>query len=112
MIRRTAIALAFMLFGFLSLLVVNFTYTWTCHHFSGFCKVYTGPCPGIDTCTPDTLSSVVLSAVYFGPSIVFGIAGFLFSKQPRRAVVWGALLVCLILAHSVVMISALQATTS
>ncbi len=111
MIRRSFIALAFALLGFASLLVVNVAYTWTCHHFAGYCKVYSGPCPGIDTCTPGTLLSLVLVAVYFGPSILFGVAGFLFSKQPRSVLAWIALVVGLIAIHSVVMIAALQVTT-
>ena len=111
MIRRIVIALAFAMLGFVSLLVVNITYTWTCNRFSGFCKIYTGPCPGIDVCTPDTLFSLVLIAVYFGPSIVFSMAGFFFSKQPRSAFAWGALLMGLVFTHSVVMITALQVMT-
>jgi hypothetical protein len=95
----------------LSLFVVNVTYTWTCHHFSGFCKTYTGPCPGIDTCTPGTLLTLTLVAVYFGPSIVFGMAGFLFSQRSRGPLAWIALLAGLIAIHSVVMVAAIHTTT-
>jgi len=111
MIRRLIIAMAFVLAGFASLLVSNVTYTWTCNHFPNLCKVYTGPCPGIDACTPDTVRSMMFFAVYFGPSILFGIVGFVFSKETRSLWAWLRLLLGLVVLHSVVMFFGIQLTT-
>lgn len=108
MTRRIIIAFAFALLGFASLLVANLTYTWTCNHFANFCKVYTGPCPGIDTCKPDALLNLALVAIYFGPSILFGIVGFIFSRRPRSALVWLGLIAGLVVLHSVLMILGTQ----
>lgn len=104
MIRRVIIVFAFALLGFASLLVANFTYTWTCQHFTNFCKIYAGPCPGIDTCKPEALLNLVLVAVYFGPPILFGIVGFVFSRRPRSGLDWTGLILGLIALHSVIMI--------
>lgn len=111
MTRRLFIAFAFVLLGFASLLVANFSYTWTCQHFVNFCKVYTGPCPGIDTCKPDSLLNLVLVAVYFGPSILFGIFGFIFSSRQRSALAWIGLIAGLVVLHSLIMMVGIQATT-
>lgn len=111
MTRRFIIAFVFALLGFASLLVANFTYTWTCQHFANFCRVYTGPCPGIDTCKPDTLLNLALVAVYFGPPIVFGIVGFVYSKKPRSVWSWLGLTVGLVALHSVIMMVGIQGTT-
>ena len=111
MMRRVGVTLVFAMLGLISLLLADAAHSWLCLHVSGFCRQASGPCPDIDVCTPGALRSLVLFAVYFGPSIVFGMAGFFFSKKPRSAFAWGALLVGLVSIHSVMMIAAIQATT-
>jgi hypothetical protein len=110
MTRRVGVALLFVLLGFASLLLVDFLLTWLCSHVSGLCKRYTGPCPGIDTCTPDTLKSIGIFAVYLGPPVIFSVSGFLFSRRPRSTLAWVALLACLFAAHTMAMIVVEQAT--
>lgn len=108
MIQRSGIVLLFAFLGIGSLLLVDSLLTWLCAYMPGLCRRYSGPCPGIDVCTPDAMMSLVLSAVYFGPSIAFGAAGYFFSKQPRNIVSWVVLLVGLVVVHSVFMFTVMQ----
>lgn len=110
MMRRAGIALMFALLGFVSLLLVDDLLTWLCAHVSGVCRPYSGPCPGIDVCTPDALKSVLLTFIYFGPAVAFATIGFLFSRRPRPWSSWLALPSVLFAAHAVVMFAVMQAT--
>jgi hypothetical protein len=102
MTKRIGIAALFVLFGFLSLGVADALYKLACSHF-GFCTTYSGSCPGIDVCIPRGWDHVRLVAIYVGPAIIFGITGFIFSRQPRAVLMWVALLAGLVVAHSAVM---------
>lgn len=110
MIRRGAIALFFAVLGLFNLLLVDDTITWLCSHFAGICRTYTGPCPGIDACTPDTLMSIALSAIYFGPSVVFAAVSYFFSAKKRGAAVWATLTMSLVVLHIVAMFAVMQLT--
>lgn len=108
MIRRIGIALAFAIAGMFSLLFVESIHTWACSHFPWLCSRYTGPCPGIDVCTPDGWQILVLFAIYFGPSLVFGCAGFYFSRKDRQIRSWLVFLASLIAIHALVMFVSLR----
>ncbi len=110
MIRRIAVTLLFAVLGLANLLLVDDVLSWLCAHFSGVCHSYAGPCPGIDTCRPGKLMNLALTAIYFGPPLVFAVAGFLFSKKKRRPAAWAFLLVGLVATHIAVMFVVMQST--
>jgi hypothetical protein len=108
MIRRAAITLLFAILGIASLLFFDAIDVRVCELFPSIlhCRARFPQC-GLDCSQSWSLSQQVGAFFFFfGPSIVFAMTGFFFSKQPRRAWSWGALLVCLVATHSVVMIAA------
>jgi hypothetical protein len=78
-IRRTAITVLFFAMGFGALL---------CEHMPVVCKMYSGPCPGIDICVESRSAAFAIVLFYLGPSIGFGITGFLTSAVKVSASVW------------------------
>lgn len=111
MIRRAGITVLFAILGIASLLFFDAIEVRVCELFPSIlhCRARVPQC-GLDCSQSWPLSKQMGAFLFFfGPSIVFGMTGFFFSKQQRRAFFWGALLVCLVVAHSVVMIAAIQA---
>ncbi len=108
MIRRLVIAIGFALLGIPSLLVLRHTYGWFCATFASICAPYGGPCPGLDTCAFGVGRSVMVSAFFLGPFLLFGLTAFRYSSHPRRWVEWGVLAVVLTLMHSLIAISFIQ----
>ena len=109
MIRRAGITLLFAILGIASLLFFDAIDASLCELFPSIqhCRARFHEC-GLDCSQSWPLSKQVGAFLFFfGPSIVFGMTGFFFSKQPRRAFSWCALLGCLVAAHSVVMIAAI-----
>jgi hypothetical protein len=87
-IRRTAITVLFFAMGFGALLVFGITQPWLCEHMPVVCKMYSGPCPGIDICVESRSAAFAIVLFYLGPSIGFGITGFLTSAVKVSASVW------------------------
>ncbi|CBJ40212.1 membrane protein of unknown function (plasmid) [Ralstonia solanacearum CMR15] len=101
----------FAVFGLLSLLVADSVHTWLCAHIANFCRPYTGPCPGIDTCWQGVWESALLGAIYLGPAVAFAAAAFLFSARRRSLRAWTVLLVGLTVLHALIMAFVARAGT-
>ena len=112
MIRRAFTTFLFVLLGFASLPVLDATYAWTCNQFPGFCRAYTGPCPGIDTCSRGFWESMAIIAIYLGPAVVFGATGFVLSQRSRGPLFWLATGLGFVCAHSMLMIFVIRETAN
>ncbi|MFV8512379.1 hypothetical protein ACNRBS_10880, partial [Ralstonia pseudosolanacearum] len=113
MIRRAGITLLFAILGIASLLLFDTIDARFCEIFPllQHCRVGLNEC-GLDCSQSWSLSKQVGAFLFFfGPSIIFGVSGFLFSNRPRPALAWSALLAGLVAAHSLVMVVVIQATT-
>ena len=111
MIRRYGIALLFAVLGVVSLLVVGLVDARLCDLFPALQLCRSGGC-GLDCSQSWSLAEQIRAFLfYFGPSIVFASAAYIFSKRPHRTSAWTAFVASLVAVHSVVVIVVMNVAT-
>ena len=95
---RMGISVAFLVLGFVSLFAWAKIDVRLCASFPGICT-HVGGCTEIDHCALSWWQWVDFLGFIFGPSILFAVAAFGFSKRVRTPLVWCAFAAALSFGH-------------
>ena len=100
---RMRISVAFLALGFVSLFAWVKIDLRLCTLFPGICT-HVGGCTEIDHCPISWWQASEVLAFLFGPSIIFAVSAFGFSKTARTPLVWFEFAVALSVAHWLTML--------